>query len=76
MRFRFLALLRPRVFRDEAPEVREGSWGEPSLLRKEHDLEVIEHDLAHEFSEVSSDCEFFPERPKAFRKLWHGVSNV
>ena len=62
------------VFRDEAPEVREGSLGEPSLLRKEHDLEVVEHDLAHEFSEVFSDCEFFPERPKAFRKLWHGVS--
>ena len=62
------------VFRDEAPEAREGSWGEPSLLRKEHDLEVVEHDLAHESSEVFLDCEFFPERPKAFRKLWHGVS--
>ena len=62
------------VFRDEAPEAREGSWGEQSLLRKEHDLEVVEHDLAHDCSEVFSDCKFFPERPKAFRKLWHGVS--
>ena len=57
------------VFRDEAPEVREDSLGDPSLLRKEHDLEVVEHDCAHEFSEVCSDFEFFPERPKAFRKL-------
>ena len=62
------------VFRDEAPEVREDSLGDPSLLRKEHDLEVVEHDCAHEFSEVCSDFEFFPEKPKAFRKLWHGVS--
>ena len=62
------------VFRDEAPEVREDSLGDPSLLRKEHDLEVVEHDCAHEFSEVCSDFEFFPERPKAFRKFWHGVS--
>ena len=61
------------VFRDEAPEVHEASLGEPSLLRKEHELEV-EHDCAHEFSEVCSDFEFSPERPKAFRKLWHGVS--
>ena len=62
------------VFRDEAPEVHEASLGEPSLLRKEHELEVVEHDCAHEFSEVCSDFEFSPERPKAFRKLWHGVS--
>ena len=62
------------VFRDEAPEVHEVSLGEPSLLRKEHELEVVEHDCAHEFSEVCSDFEFFPERPKAFRKFWHGVS--
>ena len=62
------------VFRDEAPEVREDSLEDPSLLRKEHDLEVVEHDCAHEFSEVGSDFEFFPERPKAFRKFWHGVS--
>ena len=62
------------VFRDEAPEVHEVSLGEPSLLRKEHELEVVEHDCAHEFSEACSDFEFFPERPKAFRKLWHGVS--
>ena len=62
------------VFRDEAPEVREDSLGDQSLIRKEHDLEVVEHDCAHEFSEVCSDFEFFPERPKAFRKFWHGVS--
>ena len=62
------------VFRDETPEVHEVSLGEPSLLRKEHELEVVEHDCAHEFSEVCSGFEFFPERPKAFRKLWHGVS--
>ena len=62
------------VFRDEAPEVHEASLGEPSLLRKEHELEVVEHDCAHEFSEVCSDFEFSPERPKAFRELWHGVS--
>ena len=62
------------VFRDEDPEVHEASLGEPYLLRKEHELEVVEHDCAHEFSEVCSDFEFSPERPKAFRKLWHGVS--
>ena len=62
------------VFRDEAPEVHEVSLGEPSLLRKEHELEVVEHDVAHEFSGVCSDFEFFPERPKALRKFWHGVS--
>ena len=62
------------VFRDEAPEVHEVSLGEPSLLRKDHELEVVEHDCAREFSEVCSDFEFFPERPKAFRKFWHGVS--
>ena len=62
------------VFRDETPEVHEVSLGEPSLLRKEHELEVVEHDCAHEFLEVCSGFEFFPERPKAFRKLWHGVS--
>ena len=62
------------VFRDEAPEVREDSLGDSAPLRKEHELEVVEHDCAHESSEVCSDFEFFPERPKAFRKLWHGVS--
>ena len=72
--FRFRALPRPRFLETEAPEVHEVSLGEPSLLRKEHELEVVEHDCAHEFSEACSDFEFFPERPKAFRKLWHGVS--
>ena len=62
------------VFRDEAPEVHEVSLGESSLLRKEHELEVVEHDLAQDCSEVFPDCKFFPERPKAFRKFWHGVS--
>ena len=62
------------VFRDEAPEVREGPVEEPSDLRKDHVLEVVEHALPHEFSEVFLDCEFFPERPEAFRKPWHGVS--
>ena len=62
------------VFRDETPEVHEVPSGEPSLLRKEHDLEVVEHGFAHDFSEACLDSEFFPERPKAFRKLWHGVS--
>ena len=51
------------VFRDETPEVHDVSLGEPSLLRKEHELEVVEHDCAHEFSEVCSGFEFFPERP-------------
>ena len=61
------------VFRDEAPEVREGPVEEPSDLKKDHVLEVVGHALPHEFSEVFLDCEFFPERPEAFRKLWHGV---
>ena len=72
--FSVLGLSEAPVFRDEAPEVHEVSLGEPSLLRKEHELEVVEHDVAHEFSEVCSDFEFFPERPKALRKFWHGVS--
>ena len=52
------------VFRDEAPEVREDSLGDPSLLRKEHDLDVVEHDCAMSFRKFVRILSFSLKGPK------------